>query len=380
MRWSKHKSVVGSLEGCDVVTVLVGEEEREFTIHRKILFDSCPFFRSYLDEIPNPSKPQDGSASSNSSSSDSDEEEDSALLLPSEAPDMFELFVLWLYQRRRFPFILDKAIQTMNPDKARTLRNDLVRLHLFAAMVDLPALQDAAMDALQDMYLRFDWDMSPRFLAFLYGDCDAQHAMRLRRWAVAMLAWTLHGPEKSVPTCTTPPGTGLTTTTTTSNSATTDFNKLFAAYPELQSDYHMHLHKMAMSRADVRVKNPQLRLPANKLQSGERYFGFRQCTFHSHRASVGEGMCPHALAAMVSTQHPLPAKLPELRGPPPGRKLPPPPPMTMAMAMARDVRDVRDVRGRDKEEVVSDKDEEEVEQLLISPVGDLNEISYLDLS
>ncbi|KAL2123197.1 hypothetical protein VTJ04DRAFT_3652 [Mycothermus thermophilus] len=388
MRWSKHKSVVGSLEGCDVVTVIVGEEEREFTIHRQLLFDSCPFFRTYLNEIPSSPRPRDGSNSNSSSSgsgSDSDDDdEDSALLLPSEAPDMFELFVLWLYQRRRFPYILDNAVQTMNPDKARLLRNDLVRLHLFAAMVDLPALQDAAMDALQDMYLRFDWDVSPRFLAFLYGDCDAQHSMRLRRWAVAMLAWALNGPEKFATTTTTTGGTGATGSSSPGNASSptrASFDRLFAMYPELQADYHQHLHKMAMSRADVRVKNPQLRLPANKLMSGERFFGFRQCTFHSHRASVGEGACPHTLAA-----------------PPPSHPLPPLPQMPMGMggmgngvlaggvakaAAAPQMQSSHAMMGktqraaRDKEDVESDQDED---QLLIFPVGDLNEISYLDLS
>jgi hypothetical protein len=109
----------------------------------------------------------------------------------------------------------------------------------------------------------------------------------------------------------------------------------------------MHIQKMSMSRADVRVKNPQLRLPANKLRSGERFFGFRQCTFHSHRATVGEGACPHAMAlggGHAPTVPPLPAHL-----------------------------------RRCKEEVESDVEDAD-QQLLISPVRDLNEMSYLDLS
>ncbi|KAL2175965.1 uncharacterized protein P884DRAFT_293161 [Thermothelomyces heterothallicus CBS 202.75] len=310
MRWSTSKSVVGSLEGADVVTVLVGEEQREFTIHRKLLSDSCAFFKGHIDAIPSPSRQR---------KEDGEEEEDSVLWLPNEAPDMFEIFVLWLYQRRRFPTFIDGATQGTCQDKLRSLRTNLVRLHLFAAIIDLPALQDAAMDAIQDMYLRFDWDMSPHFLAFLYGECDAQHAVRLRKWAVAMLAWSLHSVDKP--------------------QARHDADKLFVAYPELKADYHMHLQKMAQSRADVRIKNPQLRLPANGLRSGERLFGFRQCTFHSHRAAVGEGTCPHALAL---------------------GQTPTPPP----------------VPGPDKEEVESDKEEAEI----ISPVGNLNEVSYLDLS
>jgi hypothetical protein len=300
------------------VKVLVGDEQREFTLSKKLLSGSCDFFKYHIDEIPPPSNPQDD-----------DEDEDSVLWLPNEAPDMFELFVLWLYQRRNFPYFIDSAIRSMCPEKFRTLRTDLVRLHLFAAVIDLPALQDSAMDALQDMYLRFDWDMSPRFIAFLYGDCDVQHAVRLRRWAVAMLVWTMHGPEKST-------------------TMAAPVEKLFVAYPDLKSDYHMHIQKMSMSRADVRVKNPQLRLPANKLRSGERFFGFRQCTFHSHRATVGEGACPHAMAlggGHTPTVPPLPAHL-----------------------------------RRDKEEEVESDVEDADHQLLISPVRDLNEMSYLDLS
>ena len=133
------------------------------------------------------------------------------------------------------------------------------------------------MDALQDMYLRCDWDMSPGFIAFLYGDCDQEHALRLRKWAVAMLAWTLHGGEMEP-------------------SIASQFERLFATFPKLTDDYCVHLEKMAASKADVRIKNPQLRLPMNKLRSEERFFGFRQCSFHSHRSTVGEGICPHLLA------------------------------------------------------------------------------------
>ncbi|KAH6847448.1 hypothetical protein B0I37DRAFT_145138 [Chaetomium sp. MPI-CAGE-AT-0009] len=311
MRWSASKAVVGSLEGCEVVKVLVGEEQREFTIHRELLSESCAFFQGHIEAIPSPSSQGEGGE---------DDDEDSVLWLPNEGPDMFEIFVLWLYQRRRFLTFIDGALQTGCPDKFRTLRTNLVRLHLFAAVIDLPSLQDAAMDALQDMYLRFDWDMSPRFLSFLFADCDPQHAVRLRKWAVAMLAWSLHGGADKA-------------------GARHDADKLFALYPELNADYTMHLQKMTQSRADVRIKNPQLRLPANSLRSGERMFGFRQCTFHSHRATVGEGPCPHALA-MGHT----PALPPASR--------------------------------RDKEEMESDKDEADI----ISPVRDLNEVSYLDLS
>jgi len=290
--------------------VLVGEEQREFVLHRQLLCDTSEFFRTNVEGIPSPSSPTE---------TDDDEE---VLWLPNESPDMFELFVLWLYQRRRFAWFLDNSLRGLTPDECRAVRTNLVRLHLFAAVIDLPVLQDAAMDALQDMYLRFDWDMSPRFLAFLYGECDAQHAVRLRKWAVAMFAWTLHAGDKAV---------------TMANQV----EKLFAAYPALKADYYMHLDKMAKSRADVRIKNPQLRLPVNKLHSGERFFGFRQCTFHSHRATVGEGTCPHALAAQQ-----LPWSLSALP------------------------------KREKKDDVESDPEPE----LILSPVKDLNEIFFPTLS
>ncbi|KAK0667195.1 hypothetical protein QBC41DRAFT_396441 [Cercophora samala] len=353
MRWSNKRSVIGDLEGCEVVRVLVGEEQREFTLHRKLLCDSCTFFKTNIEAIPTPSPTTTSSSSSSSSSS---EEEDSVLWLPSEAPDMFEIFVLWLYQRRRFHTFMDDVIRTISPDECRAVRTNLVRLHLFAAIIDLPGLQDLAMDALQDMYLRFDWDMSPRFLAFLYGDCDPEHAVRLRKWGVAMLAWTLHGAEKAF-------------------LLNNQIDRLFAAFPQLRADYQLHLEKMQQSRADVRLKNPQLRLPANKLRSGERFFGFRQCTFHSHRALVGEGTCPHTL---------------EMQRRPEGRQ--------SATWFGRRESHYHDVGGGkggasygggggevkgggDVDGGMMESDESDDDNI-ISPVGDLdlNEMSYLDLS
>ena len=209
---------------------------------------------------------------------------------------MFELFVLWLYQRRAFPTLIDETTNALTRDSPPTakveasqtaLHWNLVRLHLFAAAVDLPALQDVAMDALQDLYLRCDWDVSARFVRYLY-ERDPEHAFRLRKWAVAMVAWTLaangHDEEDPVPQ---------------------SFQRLFDAYPDLCDDYAAHLDKMAGSRANVAIKNPQLRLPANRLRSEERHFGFRQCSFHSHRSAVGEGRCP--LLSLASAP-PLPEK------------------------------------------------------------------------
>ncbi len=73
------------------------------------------------------------------------------------------------------------------------------------------------------------------------------------------------------------------------------FTALFSACGDLRQDYDAHIAKMASSGRDVRVKNPQLRIPRNALRSEERLFGFRQCSFHSHRKTVGERRCPHSL-------------------------------------------------------------------------------------
>ncbi|KAK4659390.1 hypothetical protein QC762_109770 [Podospora pseudocomata] len=339
MRWSNKRSVIGDLEGCEVVRVLVGEEQREFTLHRKLLCDSCTFFRTNIEAIP-PPPPLPAPPVQNK--------------MKKTQSYMFEIFVLWLYQRRRFHTFMDDVIRTISPDECRAVRTNLVRLHLFAAIIDLPGLQDLAMDALQDMYLRFDWDMSPRFLAFIYGDCDPEHAVRLRKWGVAMLAWTLHGAEKAF-------------------LLNNQIDKLFAAFPQLKADYQLHLEKMQQSRADVRLKNPQLRLPANKLRSGERFFGFRQCTFHSHRAIVGEGTCPHTL---------------EMQRRPEGRQ-------SATWFGRRESQYHRDVgslgraggggegrKGGDEGMGMGSDEESDDDDNIISPVGDLdlNEMSYLDLS
>ena len=211
---------------------------------------------------------------------------------------MFDMFVLWLYQRRAFKSFIDAAISSATPNTAllvfpnlrkescrRSLYWSLAHLHLFAAMVQLPVLQDVAMDALQDLYLRCDWEVPPSFVRFLYADCDPTHSFRLRKWTVAMVAWAMHGGE-----------TGL--------SMVSQFQALFQAHPVLWQDYVKHLEKMAESRADIRVKNPQLRLPQNRLRSEERFLGFRTCSFHSHRSVVGEGPCPLAVARIPATRSP----------------------------------------------------------------------------
>lgn len=264
-----------------MVRLLVGPNRTEFTIHKKLLCASSSFFRYSLESVSAPSSPS--SVESDSSAVPIGNLE-KVLWLSEECPEMMELFVLWLYQRHSFRTVLENMVAavTMPPTPAtrvkilksrRSLHWNVVKLHLFAAVIRLPVLQDIAMDAIQDMYLRCDWDVSFNFVRFLYEECTREQAFRLRKWAVAMLAWTLSN------------GSG----------DPVAFNELFAEFPELHDDYMKHVDKMTDSRADARVKNPQLRLPRNKLKNEERHFGYRQCSFHSHRSSVGEGRCPYAM-------------------------------------------------------------------------------------
>ncbi|KAK3389081.1 hypothetical protein B0T20DRAFT_483959 [Sordaria brevicollis] len=334
--------------GSEMVQVLVGKEKRDFQMHKKLLCATSTFFRDHID------------AAQKESNGTDPEPEDSVLWLPEESPEVFELFIVWLYDRRAFQAYVDSAIEKASRDRdspasspsrisptrqspsqigaarhaetsdseRRTLRWNLVRLHLFAEVIDLPALQDASMDALQDMYLRCDWDMSPGFISFLYGDCSLDNAVRLRKWAVAMLAWTLHGGD----------GTS------------SQFEKLFSAFPKLKADYGIHFNKMAASKADIRIKNPQLRLPMNNLRSEERLFGFRLCSFHSHRSTVGEGLCPHLMTEQEEMNDRKPRS-----------------------AMMGDV-----ISEEDEEELESEEQSSDSEQI-ITPVCDM-ETSFLDLS
>lgn len=283
--------------GDEVVRVFVGPDQREFSLHKKLLCTASPYFRDRLDVTPSnlSSSPTTTTTTATTSSSPST---GAVLWLADESPEMFELFVLWLYQRRAFRLFVGAAVSSathgtpflefpnlQNDLCRRTLHWNLVRLHLFAAMAGIPALQDVAMDALQDLYLRCDWEVSPRFVAFLYGECDPDRSVRLRKWVVAMVAWAMYGGE-----------TGL--------SLAGKFQTLFDAHPALWDDYVKHLDKMNESRADVRVKNPQLRLPGNRLRAEERFLGFRTCSFHSHRAAVGEGSCPLAVGTFRTTKSP----------------------------------------------------------------------------
>ncbi|KAK8056302.1 hypothetical protein PG993_001529 [Apiospora rasikravindrae] len=249
------------------VQVFVGEESREFVIARELLASCSPYFRDRLDATA-VLKQQNAQFN--------------ILWLEDQDPEMFELFTYWLYQRndgstskKDFRAIIDDSICN---DYAEELQWDLVNLHLFAAyVVEVPALQDAAMDAIQDLHLMCNWDISSKFVRHVYVDCDPDASCRLRKWIVAMTAWTLGGGFER-------PGTAQ------------QMHDLFEGCPDFWRDYVAHISKISKSRVRIATKNPQLRLPSNHLRNDERQFGFRQCSFHTHRSLVKQGRCPHVKA------------------------------------------------------------------------------------
>jgi hypothetical protein len=256
----------------ELTTVLIGQRQQRFKVNKKLLCAASPFFRDRLEDQPH-SRPI-------------------SLWLPGENAAMFALFVEWLHARERFRQYLEETIVVAHEegeDAAQDIHWAVIRLHLFASSLSLHHLQDLAMDALQDLYLRCDWDVPPGFIEHLYTKCEALPAVRLRRWAVAMVAFSLTG--------------GAHLKFHPQGAETSDparFQELLDLHPEFAMDYAVHLRKMKSSGLDVRFKNPQLRIPANKLRNEERAFGFRECSFHSHRATVGERRCPHSVARTKS--------------------------------------------------------------------------------
>lgn len=265
---SRISASIKTRPSAELTTVLVGQRQQRFKVNKKLLCAASPFFRDRLED-PSHNKTI-------------------SLWLPGENPDMFALFVEWLHARERFRAFLEETLGMAHDEgeeAAQEIHWAVIRLHLFASSLGLHHLQDLAMDALQDLYLRCDWDVPPGFIEYLYSKCEALPAVRLRRWAVAMVAFSLTG--------------GANLKFHPQGSETSDpsrFQQLLDTYPEFSMDYTVHLRKMKSSGLDVRFKNPQLRIPANKLRNEERAFGFRECSFHSHRASVGEKRCPHSIA------------------------------------------------------------------------------------
>ncbi|KAJ6788326.1 hypothetical protein PWT90_09538 [Aphanocladium album] len=332
----------------EMTTVLVGRKRQAFVVNRRLLCAASPFFRDQLQQkmhsSPSPPSPCPSSSSSSSSSCSpssayspsssrspaslsslsSRSQQQSfytykpvTLWLPGESTTMFALFVEWLHAPASFRSYLDETVAMAHgtSDEATQLLHwALIRLHLFASHLGLLALQDLAMDAVQDLYLRCDWDIAPSVIAYLYTRCDALHSVRLRRWAVAMVAfsltvaWHLHhdlptaaaaasasavAVEKRLPGC----HQRTASSSSSSASAVCDparLHSMLDALPEFAADYTTHVRSMRDAGLDMRFKNPQLRIPANTLRNDKRLFGFRECSFHSHRAAVGQGPCPHA--------------------------------------------------------------------------------------
>lgn len=319
---SQSTSAVG-----EMTTVLVGRKRQAFVLNRRLLCAASPFFRDQLQQrmhsSPSPS-PSSSSSSPSSCYSPSSSRSPSSLSsrsfytyrpitlwLPGESTTMFALFVEWLHAPASFRSYLDDTVALAHgtSDEATQLLHwALIRLHLFASHLGLCALQDLAMDAVQDLYLRCDWDIAPSVIAYLYTRCDALHSVRLRRWAVAMVAfsltvaWHLHNDqaddlEKRIPGC----HQRTASSSSSSASAVCDparLHSMLAALPEFAADYGTHVRSMRGAGLDMRFKNPQLRIPANTLRNDERLFGFRECSFHSHRAAVGQAPCPHATSGL----------------------------------------------------------------------------------
>ncbi|TGJ84133.1 hypothetical protein E0Z10_g4639 [Xylaria hypoxylon] len=246
----------------DVVKVVVGPKHDEFLIPRRLLV-SCDYFSTRLDFSRGMTY--------------------QVIRLDGQCPDMFRLFEYWLSERKGF----NKFIDNTELDRScEELHWDLVNLQLFAANIGEAALQDMAMDALQDIYLRCNWEINPELVAYVYTECDpeASYCLRsLRKWIVAMIAWGMGDAEAG--------GAELET--------------VFGDCAGLREEYDSHLNKVAASKLDVDFKNPQLRLPSNHLRNEERQFGYRQCSFHTHRSTIGQGRCPHAHSFSPRTHSPL---------------------------------------------------------------------------
>lgn len=330
----------------DVVLVVVGggsggddtasdqAKATEFSLDRRLLESSSPFFRDRLcsDGIQEYAEDEDRCVARVELRSGAPF---LVLHLPRECPDMFALFSYWLLRRPRrgFYHFVEDAIyrcrrrrQTRHSkseagqhgemggkgegaggqdrlddqEEVASLHWDLVNLHLFAAEIGLPPLQDAAIDALQDLHLMGDWDVSAALVAFVYGACDAAAACRLRKWAVAMTAWSLSGSglDMVLPSTTTGSQDGISSSERDVSDADSSneslLRRLFASCAAFRADYAGHVHAMRGCRLQLCAKNPQLRLTTNHARSEDRHFGFRQCSFHTHRSTVGQGRCPNS--------------------------------------------------------------------------------------
>lgn len=253
-------------DASDLTTLLIGPKKRRFKVNHTLLCEVSPFFQERLED---PFHSQTVS-----------------LWFPSESPAMFGLFVEWVHSPETFRDYLDNAINSAFKKGERAsldIHWAIIHLHLFASQLSLDYLQDASMDAIQDLYLKYDWDISPKLVVYLYTECEAEPATLLRRWVVAMLAFRLAvGSQLKLPD---------------QDSTTLDphqFYALFQSLSEFSADYALHMECMKQSGHDVQIKDPKLRISENEEGNDGRFFGFRECSFHSHRSEVGEGPCPLA--------------------------------------------------------------------------------------
>ncbi|EMR70680.1 hypothetical protein UCREL1_2275 [Eutypa lata UCREL1] len=234
-----HKRASMSLSsfyaGPETVRILVGPDRQEFVVGRKLIVSSCLFFRQLVDSSRMVFR--NGTARL-------------VVTLQDLCPDMFELFCHWINERRDFHDFIDEAEEN---DCCKSLHWDLINLHLFAAQIQLPEVQDLAMDAIQDLYLRCNWDIKPELIRYIYQECDPRDSLRLRKWIVAMTTWVLGGLQRAF--------------------VADQVKELFDMCPGYWDDYVTHLLKMSKGKLQFHQKNPQLRLPSNNLRGEERQFG-----------------------------------------------------------------------------------------------------------
>jgi hypothetical protein len=259
-------------DASDLTTLLIGPKKRRFKVNHTLLCEVSPFFQERLED---PFHSQTVS-----------------LWLPSESPAMFGLFVEWVHSPEVFRDYLDSAINSASKKGEQAsldIHWAIIHLHLFASQLSLSYLQDVSMDAIQDLYLKYDWDVPPKLIVYLYTECEAEPAICLRRWAVAMVAFHLDvGGQLKFPD---------------QESASLDssqFYALFQSLSEFSADYAQHIRYMLESSHDIQLKNPQLRMPENEENTDGQSYGFRQCSFHSHGSEVNDGPCPLAGARAPS--------------------------------------------------------------------------------
>ncbi|KAF7543614.1 hypothetical protein G7046_g9965 [Stylonectria norvegica] len=142
-------------------TMLIGPKQQRFKVNKRLLCAASPFFRERLDDNSH-SKPV-------------------SIWLPGESASMFAIFVEWVHLGgRQFRPHLENAVlaaRDAGEQASQEIHWAILRLHLFASHLSLHVLQDLAMDAVQDLYLRFDWDVSPSLITYLYTQCEALAAV-----------------------------------------------------------------------------------------------------------------------------------------------------------------------------------------------------------